>query len=82
MDAVGWSVQLWTMRHGMVSLAIAELLPREHLVPHFADMSRRLFVGYGDDPEATRLSVDAAMRDHAHRLDVDVDRSGEKPTPA
>jgi hypothetical protein len=51
-------------------------------VPHFADMSRRLFVGYGDDPEATRLSVDAAMRAHAHRLDVDVDRSGEKPTPA
>lgn len=84
MDAVGWSVQLWTMRHGMVSLAIAELLPREHLALHFADMSRRLFVGYGDEPEATRRSVDDAMRAHAHRLDidVDVDGSGENPTPA
>ncbi|TDC09701.1 TetR/AcrR family transcriptional regulator [Nonomuraea longispora] len=62
--SLGWAVQLWTMRHGMVSLAIAELLPAEHLPLHFADMSQCLFVGYGDDPEAARRSVDLAMRDH------------------
>ncbi|MBF8184730.1 TetR/AcrR family transcriptional regulator [Nonomuraea sp. K274] len=64
MTSLGWAVQLWTMRHGMVSLAIAGLLPAEHVPLHFADMSQRLFIGYGDDPEAARRSVDLAMRDH------------------
>ncbi|GAA1621542.1 hypothetical protein GCM10009733_017630 [Nonomuraea maheshkhaliensis] len=62
--SLGWAVQLWITRHGMVSLAVAGLLPAEHLPLHFADMSQSLFVGYGDDPEATRRSVDLAMRDH------------------
>ncbi|WP_460515117.1 TetR/AcrR family transcriptional regulator [Flindersiella endophytica] len=82
MDALGWSVQLWTMRHGMVSLAIAELMPREHLVLHFADMNRRLFVGYGDDPAKTRKSVDQAMRAYGQRLDVGQGGTTAKPNPA
>ncbi|MDH2426071.1 TetR/AcrR family transcriptional regulator [Sphaerisporangium sp. TRM90804] len=61
--SLGWAVQSWTMRHGMVSLAIAELMPAEHVPLHFADMSRCLFIGYGDDPEAAERSVDLAMRE-------------------
>ncbi|MFB9531903.1 TetR/AcrR family transcriptional regulator [Nonomuraea roseola] len=62
MGLLGWSVQLWTMRHGLVSLAIAGLLPLEHVPLHFADMSTRLFVGYGDSREAARRSVEQGMR--------------------
>ncbi|MEV4063344.1 TetR-like C-terminal domain-containing protein [Nonomuraea dietziae] len=62
MGLLGWSVQLWTMRHGLVSLAIAGLLPLENVPLHFADMSARLFVGYGDSREAARRSVEQGMR--------------------
>ncbi|MQA13012.1 MAG: TetR family transcriptional regulator [Pseudonocardiaceae bacterium] len=62
----GLAVQLWTMRHGMVSLALAGLLPAEQISRHIADMTMRLFVGYGDDPAAAQRSVDRALRDYQH----------------
>jgi AcrR family transcriptional regulator len=56
----GWAAQLWAMWHGMVTLAITGTQP-----PHVArflldDMTYRLFVGYGDDPAAARLSISRA----------------------
>jgi AcrR family transcriptional regulator len=62
LGSMGWAVQLWTMRHGMVSLAIAGLMPAEHVRLHYADMSVRLFVGYGDGPDAARRSVEEGIR--------------------
>lgn len=56
------AVQLWTMMHGMVSLALAGLLPAEEIPHHAADMSLRLFIGYGDDPTAAERSVNRALR--------------------
>lgn len=61
MMSLGWAVQLWTMRHGFVSLAITGLLPREHLPLVLTDMMTRLCVGFGDEPDAARTSVHNGM---------------------
>ncbi|XVQ07032.1 TetR/AcrR family transcriptional regulator [Spirillospora sp. CA-255316] len=68
LGSLGWAVQLWTMRHGMISLAITGLLPTEQLPLHYADMTLRLLIGYGDDPEAAKRSVDEGMRDYPQPL--------------
>jgi hypothetical protein len=54
-------VQLWTMRHGFVSLAITGLLPHEHLPLVLTDMTMRLCVGFGDSPATARDSVHRGM---------------------
>ncbi|PRX99098.1 TetR/AcrR family transcriptional regulator [Allonocardiopsis opalescens] len=61
LGARGWAVQLWTMWHGMVSLAVAGLMPVEHVSLHYTDMSWRLFVGYGDDRVSARASLQEAL---------------------
>lgn len=57
----GWAVQLWTMRHGLVSLATVGLMPLEQVMLHAQDMSVRLFVGYGDERAAAERSVADGM---------------------
>jgi AcrR family transcriptional regulator len=59
--ATGWAVQLWTMRHGLVSLATVGLMPSEQVGLHVADMSLRLFLGYGDDRATATRSIAEGM---------------------
>jgi AcrR family transcriptional regulator len=59
--ATGWAVQLWTMRHGVVSLATVGLIPPEQVGLHVADMSLRLFLGYGDDRDSATRSIAEGM---------------------
>jgi AcrR family transcriptional regulator len=54
-----WAAQLWTMRHGMVTMAMTELLPDKQARRVLDDMTYRLLVGYGDQPERARSSLDA-----------------------
>jgi AcrR family transcriptional regulator len=54
----GWAAEVWTMRHGMVTLAHTGLLPPEQVSFLLADMTYRLVVGYGDDPATARASVE------------------------
>jgi len=53
-----WGGELWTMRHGMVTLALTRLLPQQQVRFLLTDMTYRLAVGYGDDRAAARHSVD------------------------
>ena len=80
LDTLGWAVQLWTMRHGMVSLVLAGLLPTEHVRLHFEDMSVRLYIGYGDNPDAARQSVAAALRNPPAALTPESRRTSETST--
>ena len=57
-----WAAQLWTMRHGMVTMAVTGLLPDEQARHVLDDMTYRLLVGYGDEPERARRSVDSGNR--------------------
>ncbi len=58
------------MRHGMVTMAVTGLLPPEQARFVVDDMTYRLLVGFGDDPDRARRSLAAgnrAARDHAAR---------------
>jgi AcrR family transcriptional regulator len=61
--ARAWAGEIWTMRHGMVTLALTGLLPLEQVRFLLTDMTYRLAVGYGDAPSAARRSVSDGMRD-------------------
>ena len=63
--AVPWAGEIWTMRHGMVTLALTGLLPTQQIRFLLADMTYRLVVGYGDTPSVARHSVEKGMRDQA-----------------
>ncbi|MGI5150153.1 TetR/AcrR family transcriptional regulator [Plantactinospora sp. CA-294935] len=52
-----WAAQIWSMRHGMVTMTVAELLPDEQARFVLDDMTFRLLVGYGDDPARARRSI-------------------------
>jgi AcrR family transcriptional regulator len=52
-----WAAQMWSMRHGMVTMTVAELLPDEQARFVLDDMTFRLLVGYGDDPDSARQSI-------------------------
>jgi AcrR family transcriptional regulator len=53
-----WAAQMWSMRHGMVTMTVAELLPSEQARFVLDDMTFRLLVGYGDDPARARRSIE------------------------
>ncbi len=53
-----WAAQLWSMRHGMVTMTVAGLLPPEQARFVLDDMMFRLLVGYGDDPGRARQSIE------------------------
>jgi AcrR family transcriptional regulator len=55
-----WAAELWTMQHGMVVLALGEVVPGAQIRFLLADMAYRLAVGFGDDPAAARRSTGAA----------------------
>jgi AcrR family transcriptional regulator len=57
-----WAGEIWTMRHGLVTLALTGLLPERQIHFLLADMTYRLAVGYGDDRGAARRSVDEGSR--------------------
>jgi AcrR family transcriptional regulator len=57
-----WAAQLWSMRHGMVTMTVAELLPDEQARFVLSDMTFRLLVGYGDDPARARRSIEQGSR--------------------
>ena len=60
--AVPWAGEIWTMRHGMVTLVLSGLLPTQQARFLLTDMTYRLVVGYGDTPPAARQSVEDGMR--------------------
>jgi len=57
-----WAAQLWSMRHGLVTMTVAELLPGEQAVFVLDDMTFRLLVGYGDDPARATRSIEHGSR--------------------
>lgn len=57
-----WAAQLWSMRHGLVTMTVAELLPDEQARFVLDDMTFRLLVGYGDDPDRARRSIEQGRR--------------------
>jgi AcrR family transcriptional regulator len=57
-----WAAQLWSMRHGMVTMSVAELLPDEQARFVLDDMTFRLLVGYGDDPGRAGRSIEQGTR--------------------
>ncbi|MEU6207990.1 WHG domain-containing protein [Micromonospora musae] len=57
-----WAAQLWSMRHGLVTMTVAELLPSEQARFVLDDMTYRLLVGYGDDPSRAKLSIEQGIR--------------------
>lgn len=59
---LGWAAELWTMQHGMVVLALGEVVPAAQIRFLVADMTYRLAVGFGDDPTAARRSTAAPAR--------------------
>ncbi|GAA4219555.1 TetR/AcrR family transcriptional regulator [Actinocatenispora rupis] len=54
---LGWAAEIWTMQHGMVVLALGDVLPTDQIRFLLADMTYRLAVGFGDDPTAAHRSV-------------------------
>jgi AcrR family transcriptional regulator len=57
-----WAGQLWSMRHGMVVMSVAGLLPDEQARFVLDDMTFRLLIGYGDDPDRARRSIERGTR--------------------
>jgi len=57
-----WAAQLWSMPHGMVVMTVAGLLPGEQARFVLDDMTLRLLIGYGDDPDRARRSIEQASR--------------------
>jgi hypothetical protein len=61
-DAPVWAAELWSMRHGMVTMALAGMLPPEQARFVVDDMTYRLLIGFGDDPGRARASLAAGNR--------------------
>lgn len=59
-----WAAQLWTMQHGMATLALANTIAPDQIRAVLEDMAERLCLGYGDDPPQARRSVAAAAARH------------------
>jgi len=53
-----WAAQMWSMRHGMVTMTVAGLLPGEQARFVLDDMTLRLLIGYGDDPGRAGRSIE------------------------
>ncbi|MEW2517050.1 TetR/AcrR family transcriptional regulator [Actinacidiphila alni] len=56
-----WAAQLWSMRHGIVTMVLSGALPEPQARLVLSDMTLRLLIGYGDDPAAARHSLDHAL---------------------
>lgn len=60
------TLQLWAATHGSTSGVLAGVIPLDHAPEHFAALGLTLYVGFGDDPEQARQSIETAIR----RLEV------------
>jgi AcrR family transcriptional regulator len=56
-DPVGLATQLWALVHGLVTLELANLLPRNRVLPCLAAGARNLMSAFGDDPGAVGSSI-------------------------
>ena len=61
-DSRGAATQMWSMAHGLLMLALTGALPRTAVGEHPPEMSRALFVGFGDQPDAARASITAGWQ--------------------
>lgn len=63
-DVDPWFVamQLFTMTHGVVTLCLAEMIDDETAMTLMHSMAINAFVGFGDDPDAARRSIDRARQ--------------------
>lgn len=61
-DPSSLATQLWVASHGMITGLLARLLTLDEVIEHFSAMGHSLFVGFGDDPELSRRSIDNAQR--------------------
>jgi hypothetical protein len=68
-----WSpaMQLWTAGHGVVTLHLAGLIDREFAEAHFTAMGLTAFIGFGDDPEKARRSIERGKRRMERALPFD-----------
>jgi len=53
-----WAAQLWSMRHGMVTLVVTGLLAETDARFVLDDLTLRLLVGYGDEPARAGPSLE------------------------
>ncbi|MDT7746006.1 MAG: hypothetical protein QOE59_5084 [Actinomycetota bacterium] len=63
--SLAWAAELWAMRHGVVTLALSDLLPPEQVSFLLADGTYRLAVGYGDGRASADASVERGLRSSA-----------------
>lgn len=75
-----WAGEIWTMRHGIVTLALSELLPTQQVQFLLADMTYRLAIGYGDTPSVALRSVMSGMHEQATHS-FSSSRVGRSPRP-
>ena len=63
-QAAAWDLatQLWTMMHGMVTVALAGLFTLEAVEGNLSAMAVNLYVGFGDERGPARRSVERARR--------------------
>jgi AcrR family transcriptional regulator len=52
-----WAAQVWSMRHGIVSMVLSGAVAEEYARHVLLDMIVRLLIGYGADAAAVRRSV-------------------------
>jgi AcrR family transcriptional regulator len=57
-----WAAQIWSMRHGMVTMTVAGSLPAEQAGFVLDDMTLRLLIGYGDDAGRAQHSIERGNR--------------------
>ena len=56
------ALQLWVVAHGIVSLHLAGLLTLEEALDPYAQMAIKLFVAFGDKPDAAEASLEKGLR--------------------
>lgn len=67
-DPEALAIQLWVAGHGVITGLLAHLLTLDEVVENFSALGRNLYVGFGDEPEKARRSIERAerrMRDRA-----------------
>ena len=83
-EAEPWSaaMQLWVMLHGAVTLFLGGYFDHETGLEHVIAMATTAFVGFGDDREKARRSIERGMRTMEHVLPEYVEALTPPPSPA
>jgi AcrR family transcriptional regulator len=61
-DAVERARQVWALSHGTLALQLANLLTIEEAIKTLSQGAMHLFIGFGDEPPATRRSMERMRR--------------------